>query len=272
MIIIGEKINGVIPEVRKAIVERDADVILRYVSAQAQCGADYLDCAPSASSQTEYDVMLWLLELIQSSTELPVCLDSPNIKTLTRLLESGVIRRPGIVNAVSEDGKKCEALFPRLAGTQWGIVGLCCDGGGIPARDEQKIDIARRLIDKADHYGVQLSSLYLDPCIMPLATAPNALQSLCSCIRAIHAFAPEVKVIGAVSNISFNMPARKYINASCLAYALAAGMDGAILDPCCPQIRSTISACETLLRQNGSKAARAHTACRTDASEEEKTE
>ena len=90
MIIIGEKINGVIPEVRKAIVERDADVILRYVSAQAQCGADYLDCAPSASSQTEYDVMLWLLELIQSSTELPVCLDSPNIKTLTRLLESGV--------------------------------------------------------------------------------------------------------------------------------------------------------------------------------------
>jgi len=272
VIIIGEKINGAIPSIKQAIADRNEALIIERTKAQAEAGAAFLDCAPSTATEIEYETMCWLIDLMQGATDVPLCIDSPNAHLLARILNEGRVKKPGMVNSVNEEGDKCETIFPLIAGSDWNVLGLTCDKDGIPYDSQKKIDIAKRLIDKADHYGVQLSRLYLDPCIMPLATAPNALQSLCTCIRAIHAFAPEVKVIGAVSNISFNMPARKYINAGCLAYALAAGLDSAILDPCCPQIRSTISACETLLRQNGSKAARAQTACRADAREEEKTE
>ena len=62
----------------------------------------------------------------------------------------------------------------------------------------------------------------------------------------IHEYAPAVKVTGAISNISFEMPARKYVNANCLAYAIAAGLDSAIMDPCNIDMMSTMYACEAL--------------------------
>ena len=67
-----------------------------------------------------------------------------------------------------------------------------------------------------------------------------------TCIRGIHEYAPEVKVTGAISNISFEMPARKYVNMNCMAYAIAAGLDSAIMDPCSPDMMGTVFACEAL--------------------------
>lgn len=158
----------------------------------------------------------------------------------------GRVARPGMVNSVNEEGDKCETIFPLIAGTDWNVIGLTCDQGGIPYESQKKIDIAKRIIDKADHYGVALKNLHIDPCVMALATLPNAMEDFQTCIRGIHAYAPEVKVTGAISNISFNMPARKYINTNCMAYALEAGLDSAILDPCSIDMMSTIYACEAL--------------------------
>ena len=152
----------------------------------------------------------------------------------------------GMVNSVNEVGDKCETIFPLISGTDWNVIGLTCDQGGIPYESQKKIDIAKRIIDKADHYGVALKNLHIDPCVMALATLPNAMEDFQTCIRGIHAYAPEVKVTGAISNISFNMPARKYINTNCMAYALEAGLDSAILDPCSIDMMSTIYACEAL--------------------------
>ena len=81
---------------------------------------------------------------------------------------------------------------------------------------------------------------------MSLATTPSAMEDFAWCIRAIHNYAPQVKVTGAISNISFNMPARKHINTNCMAYAIAAGLDSAIIDPCSQDMMGTIYACEAL--------------------------
>jgi len=95
-------------------------------------------------------------------------------------------------------------------------------------------------------YGVKLSNLHIDPCVMALATMPTALKDFETAIRGIHEYAPEVKVTGAISNISFDMPARKYVNANAMAYAIAAGLDSAIMDPCNMDMMGTIFACEAL--------------------------
>ena len=246
MIVIGEKLNGAIPIIKVAIAERNADLIRARAVAQAEAGAHFIDCAPSTAPDLEYDAMVWMINLIQEVTNVPVCIDSPNAQLLARILEEGHVKKPGMVNSVNEEGTKCETIFPLIAGTDWNVVGLTCDQDGIPADPQKKIDIAKRIIDKADKFGVKLANLHIDPCVMALSTMPTAMKDFETCIRGIHEYAPEVKVTGAISNISFEMPARKFINSSCMAYAIAAGLDSAILDPCNMDMMSTIYACEAL--------------------------
>ena len=245
MIIIGEKINGAIPSMKQAIAERNADLVRERTLAQVEAGAHYLDCAPSTATELEYDAMVWLIQTMQEVTDVPLCIDSPNVMLLKRILEEGHVKRPGMLNSVNEEGTKCETLFPLIAGTEWNVIGLTCDREGIPTQVE-KIDIAKSIIDKAVKYGVDLKNLHIDPCVMALSTMPSAMKDFEQCIRGIHEYAPEVKVTGAISNISFEMPARKYVNSNCMAYAIEAGLDSAIMDPCNVDMRSTIYACEAL--------------------------
>ena len=246
MIIIGEKINGAIPSVKQAIAEKNEALIIERTLAQANAGANFLDCAPSTATEVEYETMVWLIGLMQNATDVPLCIDSPNAKLLARIIEEGHLQRPGMVNSVNEEGTKCETIFPLIAGTPWEVVGLTCDRDGIPADPRKKVEIAKRIIDKADKYGVALDQLHIDPCVMALATMPTAMEDFAYCIENIHAYAPTVKVTGAISNISFEMPARKYVNVGCMAYAMAAGLDSAIMDPCSVDMMSTIYACDAL--------------------------
>lgn len=254
MIVIGEKINGAIPAVKEAIANRDAALIRQRAIAQTEAGADFIDCAPSTAPELEYDAMVWLIEQIQAVTDKPVCIDSPNARLLARILEEGHVKKPGMVNSVNEEGDKCETIFPLIAGTDWHVVGLTCDKDGIPTDSAKKIEIARSIIDKADRYGVKRENLHIDPCVMALSTTPSSMADFEEVIRGIHAYAPTVKVTGAISNISFEMPARKYINANCMAYAIKAGLNSAIIDPCNVDMMTTIYACEALtMRDKGGR-------------------
>ncbi len=246
MIIIGEKINGTIPPVKRAIAEKDAQVIIDRTLAQVKAGANFLDCAASTAPEIEYETMLWLIGIMQEATDVPLAIDSPDAKLLARILEEGHVKRPGMVNSVNEEGTKCETIFPLIAGTDWHVIGLTCDQDGIPAQPEKKIDIAKSIIDKAVKYGVKLSNLHIDPCVMALSTMPSSMKDFETAIRGIHEYAPEVKVTGAISNVSFEMPARKYVNAACMTYAIAAGLDSAIMDPCNMDMMGTIFAAEAL--------------------------
>lgn len=94
MIIIGEKINGAIPAVKDAIARRDAELIRQRASAQAEAGADFIDCAPSTAPELEYDAMVWLIEQIQAVTDKPICIDSPNARLLARILRRALSTGP----------------------------------------------------------------------------------------------------------------------------------------------------------------------------------
>ena len=190
MIIIGEKINGAIPSVKEAIAGRDGELIKQRAIAQTEAGADYIDCAPSTAPELEYDAMVWLINLIQEVSDKPICIDSPNAKLLARVLEEGHVKKPGMVNSVNEEGDKCETIFPLIAGTDWNVVGLTCDKGGIPTDPEKKIDIAKSIIDKAVKYGVKLEHLHIDPCVMALSTMASSMKDFERCIIGIHEYAP----------------------------------------------------------------------------------
>ena len=81
---------------------------------------------------------------------------------------------------------------------------------------------------------------------MALSTMPTSMIDFETCIRGIHEYAPQVKVTGAISNISYEVPARKHINAGCMAMAIRAGLDSAIMDPCSSQMMAMVYAAEAL--------------------------
>ena len=220
MIIIGEKINGAIPSIKEAIANRDEALIRERVQVQLPAKPDFLDCAPATEPALEYDAMKWLIGIMEEETDTPLCLDSPD----------------------PLEGTKCETLFPIIAGTDWNVIGLTCDQDGIPLDPDKKIEIAKRIIDKADKFGVALGNLHIDPCVMSLSTVPNSVEDLCTCIRAIKEYAPEVKVTAAISNVSYGMPARKYVNMACMAKALDAGLDSCIIDPASPSMMGILYA------------------------------
>ncbi len=245
MIIIGEKCNGSIPTVAEAIRTRDESLIRARAKAQADAGADYIDVCASVPVDEEAEVLAWMIGLVQSVTDTPICIDSPNPAALVNAMQ--LCRRPGMLNSVSMEPGKIETVFPAIRDTQWRCVALLCDGDGIPATAERRVEVFERILKEAAAYGVEPERLFFDPLVVALSTDPGALRTFLHCCRSIRERSPEAHITSGLSNISFGLPARKYINQAFMVLAKGAGMDSAIADPTNEDMRGLIAAADTLL-------------------------
>ncbi len=245
MIIIGEKINGTIPSVKKAIGERDEEFIYSLAVRQADAGADYLDVCAGTEPAVEAETLRWLMEIVQDAVNLPLCIDSPNPHVIEQVfLQAG---RPGIVNSVSAEKNKCDVIYPLLRGTEWQVIGLTCDNNGIPGDVQTRVEIAGRLVETAGQYGIPPDRLHIDPLVIALATDNQSMLKFMEAAGRIKKACPSVKITSGLSNISFGMPLRRVVNQNFLTLAMYAGMDSAIMDPCNQEMMATLLATEALL-------------------------
>ena len=247
MIIIGEKINGSIPSMGKAIGERNEAYIREIARKQAEAGADLIDCCASVN-ENEIETLEWLIDLIQSETDLPIAVDSPDPEAIAAVMDR--CRRPGMVNSVSGEGRKTEILFPRIAGTEWQVLALLCDDDGIPDTAEGRIRVLDRIMAEADRYGVAHDRIHIDPMVEMLCTMEDGMSLLREVMRYTRETYPDVHISGAVSNISYNLPYRKIVNLAYTVMAVAEGMDSAVLDPLNRDLRGAIYAAEALMGQD----------------------
>lgn len=245
MIIIGEKINGSIPSVARAIRERDETLIRNLAIRQTEAGADYLDIAAGADPDTEYETLSWLIGVVQDAVETPLCIDSPDPHTLLDIMP--LVKKPGILNSISEEHGKCEVVFPKAADSGWKIIALTCDADGISRDAAVRFNIAAAIIEKAHKYGIARDRLFIDPLITALCANENSLLEFADSIIMIKKQYPDIHITGGLSNVSFGMPCRKAINMQFLAMAMAAGMDCAILDPVSSDMRAALYAAQALL-------------------------
>jgi 5-methyltetrahydrofolate--homocysteine methyltransferase len=121
------------------------------------------------------------------------------------------------------------------------------DDSGMPETVEERVSIARTLINNLRDEGVALNDIFIDPMVRPIGTGSHYGTVAIETIRQIKAEFPEVHIACGLSNISFGLPARKILNQSFLVAAMAAGMDGAILDPLDKKLMSFVYATEALL-------------------------
>jgi 5-methyltetrahydrofolate--homocysteine methyltransferase len=245
LIIIGEKINGAIPSVARAIEGKDAAFISELALRQTEAGADYLDVCAGTVPEREIQTLEWLVEIVEGAVDTPICLDSPDAKVIATILPS--IRREGIVNSVSEESRKCEIIYPLIAGTGWKVIALTCDDSGIPSGVEKKVEIAGLMIDKAKAAGIAESRIFIDTLVLAVSAVNDALAGFTESLRLIREIYHNVRFTSGLSNISFGMPNRKLVNKNFLAFALQAGMDSAIMDPTDKDMYATILAAEVLL-------------------------
>jgi len=248
MIIIGEKINGSIPVVAKAISEKDTEFIRNRARIQAEANSTYIDVCASVEETIEVETLKWLIDLVQEVTDVPICIDSPSPQACVAAIP--FCNKPGLVNSVSLEGDKIDLIFPAIADSKWECIALLCDDKGIPNSVERRMEVFEGIMKKAKEYNIDPSRIHIDPLVVTLGTDGEALTTFVECCRQIKAQYPTIHITSGLSNISFGLPARKNINQTFMVLAMNAGMDSAIVDPTNRDMLGMIYATDALLEND----------------------
>ncbi|MDR0813934.1 MAG: dihydropteroate synthase [Oscillospiraceae bacterium] len=246
MIIIAEKLNGSIPSCAKAIAEHDEAYIKDIAKKQADSGATFIDVCASVKDG-ELETLKWMIDLVQSVTDTPISVDSPDAQVCVDALK--FCNKPGLLNSVSGEGNKIDVAFPIIADTKWQVMALLCDDTGIPKSAADRIRVFDAIMAKAAEYGIKDSRIHIDPLIEMLCTTDEGegISMVLEVMRHIKSTHPQVHISGAISNISFNLPVRKIVNQAFAVLAINAGMDSAVMDPLSQDLRGVIYAAEAMI-------------------------
>jgi 5-methyltetrahydrofolate--homocysteine methyltransferase len=245
MKIIGEKINGTRKAVGAAIANRDAAFIQNLAKKQVEGGAHWLDVNAGTHPDREVDDMLWLVDLIQGVTEVPLSLDSANPKALTAAL--GAVKKTSMINSISGEPDRLTNVLPIVAQHGCEVIALCMDDKGIPADVDGRMVVARKLFEATRGAGVPDEKVYVDALVMTIATNTDAGRATLDTIRAVHREYPQAHISLGLSNVSFGLPVRSLVNRTFLTLAIAAGMDTAIIDPNDRELKAALFATDLLL-------------------------
>jgi cobalamin-dependent methionine synthase I len=245
MIIVGELINASRKAVAAAIEAQDAETIKKLAKDQHEAGADYIDVNAGVFVGKEGDYLEWLVKNVQEVVDGPCCLDSPDPKVIERGL--AVHKGTAMINSISLEKERYDALMPVVAGTDLKVVALCMSDEGMPETTEDRVKIADKLINGLVQNNVKLDNIYVDPLVQPISTKStfgleflNAVEEIMTRFKGVH-------TICGLSNISYGLPVRKLLNQNCAVMAIAKGLDGLIINPLDKQMMSNMIAAETLV-------------------------
>lgn len=245
MIIIGEKLNGTLKKTAAAIAARDTQYIQDLAHRQVDAGANYLDVNAGTGSGNEAEDLVWLVETVQSTVDIPLCLDSANPAALRAGMEA--VDQTPMVNSISGEASRLEGILPLVAKQGSPVIALLLDDSGIPNDVNGRLAIGEKLLARTREAGVPDDHVYIDPLAMAVSTNTDGAVIALETMREIRAGYPEVKFCIGLSNISFGLPGRKLINQAFLAQLLAAGLDAAIINPMEQGMINMLYATELLL-------------------------
>lgn len=245
MLIVGELINASRKPVVAAIEAQDADTIKKIAKDQHEAGADYIDVNAGIFVGKESEYVEWLIKNVQEAVDAPCCIDSPDPEVIERGL--AVHKGTAMINSISLERERYEALLPVIAGTDLKVIALCMSDEGMPETTENRLKIADKLINGLLQNNVKLENIYVDPLVQPISTKStfgleflNAVEEIMTRFKGIH-------TICGLSNISYGLPVRKLLNQNFAVMAIAKGLDSLIINPLDKQMMAGLIAAETLI-------------------------
>ena len=246
--VVGERINPTGKKrLQQALRDGDSAYPCAQAVAQAEAGAQVLDVNAGLPGIDEAATLEQLVKDLQAVTDLPLQLDSSNPEALSRALR--IYNGKPIVNSVNGEQETLDKILPLCKKYGAAVVGLALDENGIPSSAEGRFAIAKRIVAAANAAGIPNEDIYID-CLTLTASAKQegavqTLEALSRCKRELG-----VRTVLGVSNISFGLPCRGYLNTTFLTMAMTAGLDLAIMNPNTPEMMAAVRAYRVLTSQD----------------------
>lgn len=237
-IIIGERIN---PTARKAISsafkEGNWDLITTEGMNQVKAGAQLLDLNTGVPGLDEEQLIVKGVQHLQMTLDTPLVLDSTNPQALEKGLQE--YHGKALINSVNGEKKSLNTILPLAKKYGAAVLGLTLNEKGIPNKAEDRLEIARHIVEKALEYGLAPEDILIDCLVLTAATDPSLSMET---IRAITLVKKElgVSTVLGLSNVSHGLPQRAWLNSTFLALALGAGLDAPIANPMDARIQETL--------------------------------
>ena len=246
--VVGERINPTGKKrFQQALRENDMNYVLEQAVSQVEAGAQILDVNVGAPGVDEPALMEQVVKALQSVVSLPLQLDSSHAEALERGLR--VYNGKPIVNSVNGEPEVLEKILPLCKKYGAAVVGLAIDKRGIQPKAEDRVAVARRIKKAALAAGIPQEDIYID-CLTLTASAQQ--QDVLATVEALHTCKTElgVRTILGVSNISFGLPCRTYLNTTFLTMAMYAGLDLAIMNPSSEEMMAAVYAYNVLINRD----------------------
>ena len=244
-VVIGERIN---PTRRKKLMETlaagDFSIAVEDARSQVAAGATVLDLNAGVPGADEPKLLSGLTKAVMDAIDVPLCFDSANPKALEAALS--VYRGKALINSTTGEDKSLDAVLPLAAHYHAAVIGVVSDETGIPATPETRLEVARKIVQRAGHYGVPPEDIIMDCLALPVSADTGAGKVTLDTMQLVQRELGVNLSLGA-SNVSFGLPDRKLLNVDYLTLGIACGLTAAITDPTVQEIRSTILACDLLM-------------------------
>lgn len=227
--IIGERINPTGKKrFKQALIENDMNYILSQALEQVSAGADILDVNVGLPEIDECEMLTKTVMELQEIVDTPLQIDSSDPKAIESALR--IYQGKAIVNSVNGEQKSIDTILPIVAKYGASVVGLTLDEKGIPKTAQERVEIAQRILDSAQKYGIPKRDVYID-CLTLTASAQQ--EQATQTLEALSVVKNKMglKTVLGVSNISFGLPCREMVNSTFLTMAMQSGLDLPIINP-----------------------------------------
>ncbi len=244
-VIIGERIN---PTGRKLLAaEMAAGNFERVKSdalAQVAAGAHLLDVNAGIPLADEPAILAETIQLVQSIVDVPISIDSSIMEALERGL--AVVQGKPLLNSITGEDERLERLLPLVKKYGCAFIGISNDETGISEDPDVRFAMAKKIVERAQDYGIPKADVLIDPLVMPIGAMASAGRSVFKILNRCRDELGVNTCCGA-SNVSFGLPLRPALNGTFLAMAIANGLTSAITNPIEAEIKQGILAADVFM-------------------------
>ena len=244
MIIIGELINASRKSIAEFIKIQDADAIKKVAQDEFEAGANYIDVNAGIFVDKEAEYLQWLVTNVQEAVDTPCAIDSPDPNAIEKALS--IHKGTAMINSISLESQRYERLLPLVAGTDLKVIALCMSDEGMPETTSERLEIADKLINGLVKSNVSIENIFVDPLVQPVSTKDTFGVEFLDAVDEITKRFPGVHTACGLSNISYGLPVRSFLNQTFAVMAIAKGLDGLIINPLDKKMMANIIAAESL--------------------------